>query len=97
MEENKKTFILPSVDMLPTSEEAVAAYEREGGRLTVPEVFGIDLLAGNQQLQQLRLDNFKAAYPSFDAIFHSLVNGNYYPFKDGLQFFIDLTKTLNPN
>ena len=33
MEENKKTFILPSIDMLPTSEEAVSAYERDGAIL----------------------------------------------------------------
>ena len=95
MEENKKTFILPSIDMLPTSEEAVFAYEREGDLLSLPEVFGNDLLSGNQQLQNF--DNFNAAYPSFDVIFHCLVNGNHYPFKEGLQYFIDLTTTLNPN
>ena len=97
MEENKKTFILPSIDMLPTSEEAVLAYEREGGHLSLPEVFGTDLLAGNQQLQKLRSDNFNAAYPSFDVIFHCLVNGNCYPFKEGLKYFIDVTSSLNPN
>ena len=57
MEENKKTFILPSIDMLPTGEEAVSAYERDGGNLRSPEVFGTDSLAGNKQLQQLRSDN----------------------------------------
>ena len=97
MEENKKTFILPSIDMLPTSEEAVLAYEREGGHLSLPEVFGTDLLAGNQQLQKLRSDNFNATYPSFDVIFHCLVNGNCYPFKESLQYFIDVTSSLNPN
>ena len=83
MEENK-TFILPYIDMLPTSEEAVLAYEREGGHLTLPEVFGTDLLSGNQKLQILCFDNFNAAYPSFDVVFHCLVNGNYYPFIEGL-------------
>lgn len=96
MEENKKTLILPSIDMLPTSAQAVLAYEREEGHLRPPEVFGTDLLSGNQQLQKLHFDNFNNAYPSFDVIFHCLVNGNYYPFKEGLQYFIDLT-TLNPN
>ena len=57
MEENKKTFILPSIDMLPTGEEAVSAYERDGGNLRSPEVFGTDILAGNKQLQQLHFDN----------------------------------------
>jgi len=97
MEENKKTFILPSIDMLSTSEEAVLAYEREDGHLSLPKVFGTDLLSGNQQLQNLHFDNFNAAYPSFDVIFHCLVNGNHYPFKEGLQYFIDLTTALNPN
>ena len=41
--------------MLPTGEEAVSAYERDGGNLRSPEVFGTDILAGNQQLQLLRL------------------------------------------
>ena len=43
--------------MLPTGEEAVSAYERDGGNLRSPEVFGTDILAGNKQLQQLRFDN----------------------------------------
>lgn len=97
MEENKQTFILPSTDMLPTSEEAVLAvlaYEREGGHLSLPQVFGTDLLSGNQELQNLRFDNFNAAYPSFDIIFHCLVNGNDHPFKEGLQYFIDLTNNI---
>ena len=97
IEKNKKTFILPSIDMLPTSEEAVLAYEREDDHLSPPEVFGTDLLSGNQQFQKLHFDHFHAAYPSFDAIFHCLVNGNYCPFKKSLQYFTDLTTTLNPN
>ena len=36
-EENKMTFILPSIDILPTREEAVSAYERDGGNLRSPE------------------------------------------------------------
>ena len=55
--------------MLPTGEEAVSAYERDGGNLGSPEVFGTDILAGNEQLQQLRFDNFNAAYPSFKVIY----------------------------
>ena len=84
--------------MLPTSEEAALAYEREDGHLSLQaEVFGTDLLSGNQQLQKLHFDHFNAAYPSFDVIFHCLVNGNYCPFKKSLQYFTDLTTTLNPN
>ena len=69
IEESKKTFILPSIDMLPTGAEVVSAYEKDGGNLRSPEVFGTDILAGNEQLQQLRFDNFNAAYPSFKVIY----------------------------
>ena len=83
--------------MLPTGEETVSVYKRDGGNLTSPEVFGTDILAGNEQLQQLRFDNFNAAYPSFEVIFYCLVNGDYHPFREGLMNFIDLTTTCNPN
>ena len=73
MEENKKTFILPSIDMLPTGEEAVSAYERDVGNLRSSEVFETDILAGNEQLQQLRFDNFNAAYPSFEVIVYRTI------------------------
>lgn len=94
---DNNTFVLPSIHILPTSEEAVAAYESEGGHLSRPEVFGVDLLTGNHELQKLRSDNFNAVYPSFDVFFHSLVNGNHHPFQQGLLFFINLTTSLNPN
>ena len=97
MMDNDKTFVLPSIHLLPASEEAVAAYESEGGHVSLPEVLGVDLLTGNQELQKLRSDNFSAVYPSFDVFFHSLVNGNHHPFQQGLLFFIDLTTSLNPN
>ena len=73
MEENNKTFILPSIDMLPTGEEAVSAYERDVGNLRSSEVFETDILAGNEQLQQLRFDNFNAAYPSFEVIVYRTI------------------------
>ena len=84
MMDNNKTFVLP------TSEEAVAAYEREGGHLSAPDVFGVDLLAGNLELQKLRSEKFNDVYPSFDGFFHTLVNGTYYPFQQGLLFSLTL-------
>ena len=79
--------------MLPSGEEGVSAYERDGGNLRSSEVFGTDILAGKEQLQQLRFDNFNAAYASFEVIFHCLVNGDHHPFREGLMNFIDLTTT----
>ena len=93
--DNNKTFVLPSIHILPTSAAAVAAYESEGGHVTLPEVFGVDLLTGNHELQKLCDNNFKAIYLTFDGFFHSLVNGN--PLQQGLLFFIDQTTALNPN
>ena len=46
--------------MLPSSEEAVLAYERDNGHLSLPQVFGTDLLSGNQQLQKMYFDSFNA-------------------------------------
>lgn len=51
MEENKRHHA-------STSAQAVLAYERDDGHLSIPEVFGTDL--GNQQLQKLRFDNFNS-------------------------------------
>ena len=95
--DNDKTFVLPSIHILPTSAAAVAAYERKGGHVTLPEVFGVDLLTGNQELQKLCDDNFKAIYLTFDGFFHNLVNDNHHPLQQGLLFFIDQTTALNPN
>ena len=92
-----KTFVLPSPEILPKVEQAVSAYRSEGGCIGFPEVFGIDLLAGRQELQKLRLNNFSTMYPNFEVFFHSLVNGNHTPFQQGLLFFIDLTTSLYPN
>ena len=53
MEENKKNSSLQSIDMFPTSEEAVLPCERPHGYLSLTEKFGTDLLSANQQLQKL--------------------------------------------
>lgn len=91
MQANNKVCPLPTPDMLPSKEQAVAFYESEGGNITLPELFGVDPLYENPHLKKLRFDSFVAAYPSFSAIFYAVVNGESYLFKKSLQYFISLT------
>ena len=92
---NNKAFPLPQRGIHPTAAEAVAAYENQGGHLTCPEPYGVDLLANHPGLQQQRLMQLLLRFSSFDTIFHHLVNGQPRLFQEGLQYFIDLTISLN--
>ena len=55
-----------------------------------PEMFGVDPFHGNLQLQQQRFNVFTAAY-NFNTIFHALVYGDSYLFKESLQYIITLS------
>ena len=92
---NNKTFPLPQPGILPTAAKAVAAYENDGGHLTCPEPYGVDLLANHPGLQQQRLMQLPSRFSSFDTTFYHLVNGQPRLFQEGLQYFIDLTISLN--
>ena len=92
---NNKAFPLPQRGILPTAAEAVAAYENQGGHLTCPKPYGVDLLANHPGLQQQRLMQLLSRFSSFDTIFHHLVNGQPRLFQEGLQCFIDLTISLD--
>jgi len=72
MTNNNKAFPLPQQDILPTAADLVAAYENQGGHLTCPKPYGVDLLANHPGLQQQRLMQ-KSRFSSFDTIFHHLV------------------------
>lgn len=95
MRNNNKTFPLPQPGILPTVADAVAAYEGQGGHLTSPEPYGIDLLANHPGLQRQRRMQFLSRFSSFDTIFHHLVNGEPRLFQEGLQYFLELTILLN--
>ena len=62
--------------------------------MTVFSNFGQDLLEQREDLKSIRMERFKEQWPSFETIFHSLVNGNKANFRDGLLCFIDLTMQL---
>lgn len=91
MQANNKACLLPTQNLLPSKEQAVALYESEGGNITLPELFGVDPIYENPRLKKLRFDSFVAAYPNFSAIFHGIVNGESNLFKEGLQHFVSLT------
>ena len=91
MQENNKACQLPNQELLPSKEQAVALYESEGGNITPPELSRVNPIYDNPWLKKLRFDSFVAAYPNFSAIFHGIVNGESYLFKEGLQHFISLT------
>ena len=95
MRNNNNTFTLPQPTILPTVADAVAAYEGQGGHLTCPVPYGVDLLANHPGLQHQRMMQFLLRFSSFDTIFHHLVNGDHRLFQEGLQCFINLTISLN--
>jgi len=71
--------------MVPNTEEAVSAYQSEGGRLTLFPSFGVDPLADDARLQRRREFINECDFPR---IFSELVNGNY------VRFYDCITKAL---
>lgn len=94
MNANNQAYPLPSEAVVPSKEQTVVLYENEGGKITQPEMFGVDPFHGNLQLQQQRFNAFTAAY-NFNTIFHTLVNGDSHLFKESLQYFIALSSNVN--
>ena len=80
--------------LLPSTDQAVQLYRGNGGRLTDPAPFGSDPLASNHDRQHIRDQAFRERFPSFDFVFHRLVNGDSSLFRQALLFYIDITKRL---
>lgn len=80
--------------VVPSTEEAVQAYEQLGGHLTYFPAFGRDPLADSPLLSRRRLQNFQACFPSFETLFYNLVNGDSTPFENALLLFLQLTRDL---
>lgn len=95
MTNNNRAFPLPQGGILPTAADGVAAYENQGGHLTYPEPYGVDLPSNHPVLQQQIPMQLLSRFSSFDTIFHHLVNGQPKFFQEGLQYFMDLTISLN--
>ncbi len=69
-------------------------YRDNIGRLTDPAPFGNDALADHNGKKQIRETSFSARFPSFDIVFHRLVNDDATLFKHALLFYIDVTRRL---
>ena len=83
------------VASLPSPAEAILLYQGEGGRISDGASFGQDPLYGDVDKCTIRQQSFSASYPSFDPIFHQLVNSDASLFINGLKFFIDITYRLS--
>ena len=90
---NRVALVDPAV--LPSVSEAYQHYTSLGGTLTEPHNFGVDPLQGNGHLQQVRHDLFKEKFSKFDPLFSSIVNGDCSPLKEGLIFYMEVTKRLS--
>ena len=80
---------------IPTSQEAVAAYENLGGRLTVFPSFGLDPLADNVALQNIRERPFNGE-ADIETVFGDIVNGIATSFEQAIQGYANLTTQLLP-
>ena len=79
---------------LPGASQAVSMYH-QGRRISDETGFGTDPLQGDDAKASIRSQAFSERYPSYDAIFHELVNLNPMLFKNALIFFIDVTYRLS--
>lgn len=80
--------------MLWSPTEAVDMYHQRGGHLTELTTFGVDPISDNVKID-IRARAFQERFPSFEPIFHALVNGNDRLFREGLIFFRDTTYRLS--
>ena len=81
-------------NQFPTPDEAVEIYQRTyHGHITEPSVYSTDLLQDNEELQQIRYDNFNE-YHNIELIFAEIVNGTTDVFRDTLLFHISESTRL---
>lgn len=84
-----------SSTLIPSSEEAVEQFHTGGGQLTLISHFGADPLDGEDSLISERDRRLQSGVGEISSMFHTLVNGNDQPFRDGLKLFIQLTEELS--
>ena len=92
LENNQTAQVDPS--LIPDAESAVEEFEGTGGHLTVLSSFGEDPLQRNPNLVVQREAEFYGRYPDFSQFFYTAVNGDFFLFREGIIFFINLSKTL---
>ena len=80
--------------LVPEPEDAVQQFEAHGGHLTLFSAFGRDPLEDREDLIKAREEDFYRKYPDFGCFFYTVVNNDYALFREGLLFFIDVSKRL---
>ena len=89
---NQAVLIDPS--LLPEPADAITRFSAHGGSITLFSPFGKDPLEDHEELCEEREQNFLLQYPEFGPFFHTVVNGEFSLFREGLLFFIDLSQQL---
>ena len=80
--------------LLPDVESAVHDFEEHGGQLTIFNSFEEDPLKRNSFLITQRESEFNRRYPDFGNFFHTVVNGDYSLFREGLLHLITISNRL---
>ena len=80
--------------LVPEPEDVLQQFEAHGGQVTLFSPFGQDPLQEREDLIRLREQEFHTRYPDFSFFFSTVVNDDFSLFRDGLLFFIDVSKRL---
>lgn len=88
---NNKTFQLDSHNLFNTDEAMKHYAQITGNKLKKVSAFGADPFGDCHNLKQNRLEAYKRHLPSYETIFHNVVNGDYTSFKNAIFFFINFT------
>ena len=83
--------------LIPDAASATQEFESNGGQLTLFSAFGEDPLQANPTLVAQRESEFFNVYPDFQEFFHTVVNGDYFLFREGILCFIDVSRRLSAN
>ena len=94
MHQDRRTSNIP-LSLLPSPSEAVGMYRENVRSLTDPAPFGEDLLDNSTEKKHIRESYFKGKYPSYEHIFHQLVNRVDTPFRNALLLYCDITTRLS--
>jgi len=80
--------------VIPNSVTAVHQFQSYGGQLTLFSDFGEDPLKDDAQKIAQREAQFRQRFADFAPFFHTVVNGDFNLFRQGLLFFIDLSSRI---
>lgn len=88
---NQTVRVDPSV--VPEPDAALQQFQSNSGHSSELSPYGQDPLEGHSHSAQ-RESLFFERYPDFGAFLHSVVNGDYSLFHEGLLYFLDLSRQL---